>query len=135
MVHWDTPTSSTPANVSYTLDYRQEGECVSVSLCGCVRACLCVCVCVCVCVRVRTCIRLCVWSALLLSPPPDSLAWQQAASTGDLCVQVDGLIPGGHYLFRVRASSPWGAGTPSPTSDTITLPCNTSNTHTYTPHK
>ncbi|XP_059930629.1 kalirin isoform X4 [Gadus macrocephalus] len=81
MVHWDTPTSSTPANVSYTLDYRQE----------------------------------------------DSLAWQQAASTGDLCVQVDGLIPGGHYLFRVRASSPWGAGTPSSTSDTITLPCNTNS--------
>lgn len=32
MVHWDPPPSSTTATVSYTLDYRQEGECVCVWL-------------------------------------------------------------------------------------------------------
>uniref|UniRef100_A0A8C5AZA6 non-specific serine/threonine protein kinase n=1 Tax=Gadus morhua TaxID=8049 RepID=A0A8C5AZA6_GADMO len=82
MVHWDTPTSSTPANVSYTLDYRQEGECVSCEF---------------------------VWVSLLLSPPPDPWPGSRRPH-GETCVcQVDGLIPGGQYLFRVRASSPWGA--------------------------
>lgn len=53
--------------------------------------------------------------------PPDSLLWQQAASSREECVQIDGLIPGGHYQFRVRASNRWGVGPPSEASNMVTL--------------
>uniref|UniRef100_A0A8C2X7H1 Kalirin RhoGEF kinase a n=1 Tax=Cyclopterus lumpus TaxID=8103 RepID=A0A8C2X7H1_CYCLU len=52
----------------------------------------------------------------------DSLLWQQVASSREECVQVDALIPGGHYQFRVRASNRWGVGPPSEPSNMITLP-------------
>ncbi|XP_016895183.1 kalirin-like isoform X1 [Cynoglossus semilaevis] len=52
----------------------------------------------------------------------DSLLWQQVASSREECVQIDALIPGGHYQFRVRASNRWGVGPPSEASNMITLP-------------
>ncbi|KAI4789412.1 hypothetical protein KUCAC02_035257, partial [Chaenocephalus aceratus] len=52
----------------------------------------------------------------------DSLLWQQVASSKEECVQIDALIPGGHYQFRVRASNRWGVGPPSEPSNMITLP-------------
>ncbi|XP_075870077.1 kalirin isoform X2 [Nelusetta ayraudi] len=51
----------------------------------------------------------------------DSLLWQQTASSREECVQIDGLIPGGHYQFRVRASNRWGVGPPSEPSNMVTL--------------
>ncbi|XP_029691129.1 kalirin isoform X2 [Takifugu rubripes] len=51
----------------------------------------------------------------------DSLLWQQVASSREECVQIDALIPGGHYQFRVRASNPWGVGPPSEPSNMVTL--------------
>ncbi|XP_024142533.1 kalirin isoform X2 [Oryzias melastigma] len=51
----------------------------------------------------------------------DSLLWQQAVSSREECVQIDALIPGGHYQFRVRASNMWGIGPPSEPSNMITL--------------
>ncbi|XP_074513865.1 kalirin isoform X4 [Sebastes fasciatus] len=52
----------------------------------------------------------------------DSLLWQQVASSREECVQIDTLIPGGHYQFRVRASNRWGLGPPSEPSNMVTLP-------------
>ncbi|KAK5860780.1 hypothetical protein PBY51_022238 [Eleginops maclovinus] len=52
----------------------------------------------------------------------DSLLWQQVASSREECLQIDALIPGGHYQFRVRASNRWGVGPPSEPSNMITLP-------------
>ncbi|XP_036396533.1 kalirin isoform X3 [Megalops cyprinoides] len=54
----------------------------------------------------------------------DSLVWQQAAvvTTGDMCVKIEELIPGGHYQFRVSASNPWGVSPPSEPSNMVTLP-------------
>uniref|UniRef100_A0A8D3A9Y8 non-specific serine/threonine protein kinase n=1 Tax=Scophthalmus maximus TaxID=52904 RepID=A0A8D3A9Y8_SCOMX len=52
----------------------------------------------------------------------DSLLWQQVASSREECVQIDALIPGGHYQFRVRASNRWGVGPPSEPSNMVTLP-------------
>uniref|UniRef100_UPI003AAE5F69 kalirin n=1 Tax=Centroberyx gerrardi TaxID=166262 RepID=UPI003AAE5F69 len=55
----------------------------------------------------------------------DSLLWQQASSSREECVQIEALIPGGHYQFRVRASNRWGGGPPSEPSNMVTLPsCN-----------
>uniref|UniRef100_A0A1A8F278 Rho guanine nucleotide exchange factor 25 n=3 Tax=Nothobranchius TaxID=28779 RepID=A0A1A8F278_9TELE len=51
----------------------------------------------------------------------DSLHWQQAASSREECVQIDSLIPGGHYQFRVRASNHWGVSPPSEPSNMVTL--------------
>ncbi|XP_074551145.1 kalirin isoform X1 [Halichoeres trimaculatus] len=51
----------------------------------------------------------------------DSLVWQQVASSREECVQIDTLIPGGHYQFRVRASNRWGVGPPSEASNMVTL--------------
>ncbi|CAJ1079028.1 kalirin isoform X2 [Xyrichtys novacula] len=51
----------------------------------------------------------------------DSLIWQQVASSREECVQIDTLIPGGHYQFRVRASNRWGVGPPSEASNMVTL--------------
>uniref|UniRef100_A0A8C9XH86 non-specific serine/threonine protein kinase n=1 Tax=Sander lucioperca TaxID=283035 RepID=A0A8C9XH86_SANLU len=51
-----------------------------------------------------------------------SLLWQQVASSREECVQIDTLIPGGHYQFRVRASNRWGIGPPSEPSNMVTLP-------------
>ncbi|XP_078796303.1 kalirin isoform X2 [Oryzias latipes] len=51
----------------------------------------------------------------------DSLLWQQAVSSREECVQIDALIPGGHYQFRVRASNMWGISPPSEPSNMITL--------------
>ncbi|KAM4559204.1 kalirin isoform 1-T1 [Odontesthes bonariensis] len=51
----------------------------------------------------------------------DSLLWQQVASSTEECVQIDALIPGGHYQFRVRASNHWGVGPPSEPSNMVTL--------------
>ncbi|XP_007569391.1 kalirin isoform X2 [Poecilia formosa] len=51
----------------------------------------------------------------------DSFLWQQAASCREECVQIDNLIPGGHYQFRVRASNRWGVGPPSQPSNMVTL--------------
>ncbi|KAM3608101.1 uncharacterized protein V6R79_019102 [Siganus canaliculatus] len=56
----------------------------------------------------------------------DSLLWQQVASSREECVQVDTLIPGGHYQFRVRASNRWGVGPPSEPSNMVTLPSSSS---------
>ncbi|KAL6100434.1 kalrn [Pungitius sinensis] len=56
----------------------------------------------------------------------DSLLWQQVASSREECVQIDALIPGGHYQFRVRASNRWGVGPPSEPSNMITLPSSSS---------
>ncbi|KAM9699316.1 LOW QUALITY PROTEIN: kalirin-like [Menidia menidia] len=36
-------------------------------------------------------------------------------------VQIEGLVPGGHYQFRVRASNPWGVGPPSEPSNMVTV--------------
>lgn len=36
-------------------------------------------------------------------------------------MQIDSLIPGGHYQFRVRASNRWGVGPPSEPSNMVTL--------------
>uniref|UniRef100_A0A7N8XDI1 non-specific serine/threonine protein kinase n=1 Tax=Mastacembelus armatus TaxID=205130 RepID=A0A7N8XDI1_9TELE len=52
----------------------------------------------------------------------NSLLWQQVASSREECVQIDSLIPGGHYQFRVRASNRWGVGPPSEPSNMVTLP-------------
>ncbi|XP_072301119.1 kalirin isoform X3 [Eucyclogobius newberryi] len=52
----------------------------------------------------------------------DSFLWQQVASSREECVQIDTLIPGGHYQFRVRASNRWGVGPPSEPSNMVTLP-------------
>uniref|UniRef100_A0A8C9WDS0 non-specific serine/threonine protein kinase n=1 Tax=Scleropages formosus TaxID=113540 RepID=A0A8C9WDS0_SCLFO len=52
----------------------------------------------------------------------DSLVWQQSVTTGDVCVKIERLIPGGHYLFRVSASNRWGISPPSEPSDMVTLP-------------
>ncbi|KAJ8253326.1 hypothetical protein GJAV_G00211660 [Gymnothorax javanicus] len=59
----------------------------------------------------------------------DSLVWQQSAvvTTGDMCVKIEELIPGGHYQFRVSASNPWGVSLPSEPSNMVTLP----NANTY----
>lgn len=54
-------------------------------------------------------------------PLSDSLLWQQVASSREECVQIDALIPGGHYQFRVRASNHWGVGPPSEPSNMVTL--------------
>ncbi|KAK7913704.1 hypothetical protein WMY93_013915 [Mugilogobius chulae] len=43
-------------------------------------------------------------------------------SSREECVQIDTLIPGGHYQFRVRASNRWGVGPPSEPSNMVTLP-------------
>uniref|UniRef100_A0A3Q0T668 non-specific serine/threonine protein kinase n=1 Tax=Amphilophus citrinellus TaxID=61819 RepID=A0A3Q0T668_AMPCI len=51
----------------------------------------------------------------------DSLLWQQVASSREDCVQIDTLIPGGHYQFRVRASNRWGVSPPSEPSNMVTL--------------
>ncbi|XP_043986931.1 kalirin isoform X4 [Gambusia affinis] len=51
----------------------------------------------------------------------DSFLWQQAASCREECVQIEDLIPGGHYQFRVRASNRWGVGPPSQPSNMVTL--------------
>ncbi|XP_035770529.1 kalirin-like [Neolamprologus brichardi] len=51
----------------------------------------------------------------------DSFLWQQVASSREECVQIDSLIPGGHYQFRVRASNRWGVGPPSEPSNMVTL--------------
>ncbi|XP_047225589.1 kalirin isoform X2 [Girardinichthys multiradiatus] len=51
----------------------------------------------------------------------DSFLWQQATSCREECVQIDNLIPGGHYQFRVRASNRWGVGPPSQPSNMVTL--------------
>ncbi|XP_054870922.1 kalirin isoform X2 [Amphiprion ocellaris] len=51
----------------------------------------------------------------------DSLLWQQVASSREECIQIDALIPGGHYQFRVRASNRWGVGPPSEPSNMVTL--------------
>ncbi|XP_028991625.1 kalirin isoform X4 [Betta splendens] len=56
----------------------------------------------------------------------DSLLWQQVASSREECVQIDALIPGGHYQFRVRASNHWGVGPPSEASNMVTLPSSNS---------
>ncbi|XP_026150975.1 kalirin isoform X4 [Mastacembelus armatus] len=56
----------------------------------------------------------------------DSLLWQQVASSREECVQIDSLIPGGHYQFRVRASNRWGVGPPSEPSNMVTLPSSNS---------
>ncbi|XP_054471827.1 kalirin [Anoplopoma fimbria] len=56
----------------------------------------------------------------------DSLLWQQVASSREECIQIDALIPGGHYQFRVRASNRWGGGPPSEPSNMITLPSSNS---------
>ncbi|XP_042350513.1 kalirin-like [Plectropomus leopardus] len=56
----------------------------------------------------------------------DSLLWQQVASSREECVQIDALIPGGHYQFRVRASNRWGLGPPSEPSNMVTLPSSNS---------
>ncbi|XP_056145619.1 kalirin [Lampris incognitus] len=57
----------------------------------------------------------------------DSLLWQQAvSSTAEVCVQIDDLIPGGHYQFRVRASNRWGISPPSEPSNMVTLPTSNS---------
>nr|XP_046259128.1 kalirin isoform X2 [Scatophagus argus] len=56
----------------------------------------------------------------------DSLLWQQVASSREECVQIDALIPGGHYQFRVRASNRWGVGPPSEPSNMVTLPSSNS---------
>ncbi|XP_031163390.1 kalirin isoform X1 [Sander lucioperca] len=56
----------------------------------------------------------------------DSLLWQQVASSREECVQIDTLIPGGHYQFRVRASNRWGIGPPSEPSNMVTLPSSNS---------
>ncbi|XP_056245993.1 kalirin isoform X2 [Seriola aureovittata] len=56
----------------------------------------------------------------------DSLLWQQVASSREECVQIDTLIPGGHYQFRVRASNRWGVGPPSEPSNMVTLPSSNS---------
>lgn len=56
-----------------------------------------------------------------LLSPSDSLLWQQVASSREECVQIDTLIPGGHYQFRVRASNRWGLGPPSEPSNMVTL--------------
>ncbi|CAF88572.1 unnamed protein product, partial [Tetraodon nigroviridis] len=50
-----------------------------------------------------------------------SLLWQQVASSREECVQIDALIPGGHYQFRVRASNHWGVGPPSEPSNMVTV--------------
>ncbi|XP_061081598.1 kalirin [Conger conger] len=54
----------------------------------------------------------------------DSLVWQQSVvvTTGDMCVKIEELIPGGHYQFRVSASNPWGVSPPSEPSNMVTLP-------------
>ncbi|KAM9850558.1 kalirin isoform 2-T2 [Aulostomus maculatus] len=56
----------------------------------------------------------------------DSLLWQQVASSREECLQIDTLIPGGHYQFRVRASNRWGIGPPSEPSNMVTLPSSNS---------
>ncbi|XP_062258384.1 kalirin isoform X2 [Platichthys flesus] len=56
----------------------------------------------------------------------DSLLWQQVASSREECIQIDALIPGGHYQFRVRASNHWGVGPPSEPSNMVTLPSSNS---------
>ncbi|XP_029348731.1 kalirin [Echeneis naucrates] len=56
----------------------------------------------------------------------DSLLWQQVASSREECVQIDALIPGGHYQFRVRASNRWGVSPPSEPSNMVTLPSSNS---------
>lgn len=61
-------------------------------------------------------------SFLPLFSAADSLLWQQVASSREECVQIDTLIPGGHYQFRVRASNRWGLGPPSEPSNMVTLP-------------
>ncbi|TDH06552.1 hypothetical protein EPR50_G00114560 [Perca flavescens] len=55
-----------------------------------------------------------------------SLLWQQVASSREECVQIDTLIPGGHYQFRVRASNRWGVSAPSEPSNMVTLPSSNS---------
>nr|XP_057937175.1 kalirin isoform X3 [Doryrhamphus excisus] len=58
----------------------------------------------------------------------DSLLWQQMASCREECLQIDTLIPGGHYQFRVRASNRWGVGPPSEPSNMVSLSsCNTAH--------
>ncbi|KAM9341804.1 kalirin [Pholidichthys leucotaenia] len=59
----------------------------------------------------------------------DSLLWQQVASSREECVQIDALIPGGHYQFRVRASNRWGVGPPSDPSNMVTLASSSSSGH------
>uniref|UniRef100_W5ME09 non-specific serine/threonine protein kinase n=2 Tax=Lepisosteus oculatus TaxID=7918 RepID=W5ME09_LEPOC len=54
----------------------------------------------------------------------DSLIWQQSvASAVDTCIEIEDLIPGGHYQFRVSAINPWGVSPPSEPSNMVTLPC------------
>ncbi|KAL4608981.1 kalirin-like isoform X1 [Arapaima gigas] len=52
----------------------------------------------------------------------DSLVWQQSVTTAEVCVKIERLIPGGHYLFRVNASNRWGTSPPSEPSNMVTLP-------------
>ncbi|XP_077472527.1 kalirin isoform X3 [Stigmatopora argus] len=51
----------------------------------------------------------------------DSLLWQQVSSSMEECLQIDTLIPGGHYQFRVRASNRWGLSAPSEPSNMVSL--------------
>ncbi|XP_077393582.1 kalirin isoform X1 [Festucalex cinctus] len=51
----------------------------------------------------------------------DSLLWQQVSTSTEECLQIDTLIPGGHYQFRVRASNRWGLGPPSEPSNMVSL--------------
>ena len=80
----------------------------------------------------RWCLLVCKETKLfLLSPPSDSLLWQQVATSREECVQIDALIPGGHYQFRVRASNRWGVGPPSEPSNMVTLPSSSKSAHTH----
>ena len=133
MVHWPPPASSAHSAVSsYTVEYRQEG----MSVCVCGRK-----------VEVgmiafkinqdffmKTSRRFNQTEHLhpisLKMSSADSLLWQQVASSREECLQIDTLIPGGHYQFRVRASNRWGVGPPSEPSNMVTLPSSSKSAHT-----
>lgn len=124
MVHWPPPTASAHCPVSsYTVEYRQEGVWAHSQFFHSVRS-------------VRFVLEdvtfFFFWS---VSHPsvvsPDSLLWQQVASSREECLQIDTLIPGGHYQFRVRASNRWGIGPPSEPSNMVTLPSSSKHTHAH----
>lgn len=106
LVHWPPPASSAHCAItSYAVEYRQEGLRILLSQ------------------KILFDVpkRLSTSSSFPFLPPTDSFLWQQAASCREECVQIDNLIPGGHYQFRVRASNRWGVGPPSQPSNMVTL--------------
>lgn len=118
MVHWPPPATSAHSVVSnYTVEYRQEGVCVWGT--SWIRK------------QNKRIMKLEAQTSSL-SSSSDSLLWQQVASSREECVQIDALIPGGHYQFRVRASNRWGLGSPSEPSNMVTLPSSSKSVHTNT---